>query len=176
MKIKIIIFSVAGLIVFGSVAKADHNPSLDDGKSIFTTRCAGCHNINKILTGPALAGVDARHTIVWILNFVHSSQSMVKKGDKDAVALFEKFNKITMPDHPDLTVENIKNVLEYIKSESKSVTEDKSPFAKPRQKKPNYIPLSITKDYGLFIGFFAVVFMLIGSLLFAVQVGTLKGD
>ena len=81
-----------------------------------------------------------------------------------------------MPDHPDLTAENIKNVLEYIKSESKQVTEDKVPFAKPWQKKPSYIPLSITKDYGLFIGFFAVVFMLIGSLLFAVHAGTLKGD
>ena len=29
-----------------------------EGKTIFSTRCAGCHNVNKTLTGPALAGVD----------------------------------------------------------------------------------------------------------------------
>jgi hypothetical protein len=123
-----------------------------------------------------LAGLDERRSIDWIINFVHSSQSMVKKGDKDAVALFEKFNKVPMPDHPDLTEENIKSIVDYIKSESKPVNEDKAPFAKPSQKKPDYIPLSITKDFGFFISFFVVVFMLIGSLRLAVHVRTLKKD
>jgi cytochrome c2 len=41
-------------------AKAD---PIDPGKSIFTSRCAGCHNVNKQLTGPALAGVHERRSI-----------------------------------------------------------------------------------------------------------------
>ena len=61
---------------------------IEEGKTIFAFRCAACHNINKTLTGPALAGVDERRAMDWIINFVHSSQSMVKAGDKDAVALF----------------------------------------------------------------------------------------
>jgi len=91
-------------------------PPIAEGKAIFSTRCAGCHNVNKVVTGPALAGVDQRHSIDWIINFVHSSQTVIKGGDEKAVALFEKFNKIPMPDHPDLTAGNIKSIVEYIKS------------------------------------------------------------
>jgi len=84
------------------------NPPEEEGKTIFTSRCAACHNVNKVLTGPALAGVDQRRSIEWIVKFVKSSQGLVKSGDKDAVALFQKFNRIAMPDHPDLTADNIK--------------------------------------------------------------------
>src|SRR5206468_4896771 len=89
------------LLIPGITAFA--NPPSEEGKQIFTTRCAGCHNVNRILTGPALAGVDQRHSIDWIINFVHSSQTVIRGGDKQAVALFEKFNRIPMPDHPDLS-------------------------------------------------------------------------
>jgi mono/diheme cytochrome c family protein len=176
MKIKNIVSLALVLILVGTVAKASEDPSLDEGKSIFTSRCAACHNINKILTGPALAGVEERRSIDWILNFVRSSQSMVKKGDKDAVALFEKFNKIPMPDHPDMTPERVKNILTYIKSETKPITADKAPFAKPSKLRPNFVPLSIAKDSVFFISFLAVVIILIGSMLFAVHVRNLKGE
>ena len=93
---------------------------------------------------------------------------------KQKSGLFEKFNKIPMPDHPDLTEENIKSIVAYIKSETKSVTEDKAPFKKPSKKMLNYSPLSISNDYGYFISFFISVFILIGALLFAVHVRNLK--
>src|SRR5215208_1973077 len=112
MKIKLLFLTLfATTIVWAG-------PPSEEGKAIFTSRCSGCHNINKILTGPALAGVDQRRSIDWIINFVHSSQGVIKSGDKDAVALFEKFNRIPMPDHPDLTADNIKNIVDYIKSEA----------------------------------------------------------
>lgn len=75
-------------------------PPVEEGKNIFSTRCAGCHNVHKTLTGSALAGVDQRHSMEWIIDFVHSSQSMIKKGEKEAVTLFEKFNKIPIPTMP----------------------------------------------------------------------------
>lgn len=160
------------LVLVASVTTLKAAPPVEEGKDIFTTRCASCHNVNKVLTGPALAGVHERRSMEWIINFVHSSQTMVKKGDKDAVALFEKFNKIPMPDHPDLTEENIKNVVEYIKSETKS-TEEKAPFVKPYKVRPNYTPLSI-KNYSFFIGYFAVVALLSVALVFAVQVKSMQ--
>src|SRR5690348_7435373 len=101
---------------------------VEEGKTIFTTRCSSCHNINKLVVGPALAGVDQRHSIEWIVKFVQSSQSLIKSGDKDAAALFAKFN-ITMPDHPDLTANNIKSVVDYIKSQAAPIgsSTDKAP-------------------------------------------------
>ncbi|RYF77504.1 MAG: cytochrome c, partial [Chitinophagaceae bacterium] len=116
MKLKLSLFVI--LLLPAIIALA--TPPVEEGKSIFTTRCAGCHNISKVLTGPALAGVDQRRSIDWIINFVHSSQTVIKSGDKDATALFAKFNNIQMPDHKDLSEAQIKNVVEYIKTEAKA--------------------------------------------------------
>ena len=151
---------------------ANATPPIEDGKAIFTARCAACHNVNKQMTGPALAGVHERRSMDWIINFVHSSQSMVKKGDKDAVALFQKFNNIPMPDHPDLTEAHIRSIVEFVKSETKAVNEE-IPFAKPEKIRPNYTPISLT-SYSFFIGFLGSIGVLILVLLFAVEVSELR--
>jgi cytochrome c2 len=150
------------------------NPPAEEGRLIFTSRCAGCHNVNKILTGPALGGVDQRRSMDWIINFVHSSQSLIKSGDKDAIALFEKFNKIPMPDHKDLSADHIKNIVDYIKSETKAAT-DAAPFRKPGKLHPNYVPLSIY-NYGYFLCFLGAVALLIGALLAFVNVKMLQRE
>ena len=163
MKSTLLLFTVLLLSALTALAA----PPVEEGKNIFSTRCASCHNVNKVLTGPALAGVDERRSMDWIISFVKSSQNLVKSGDKDAVELFNKFNKIPMPDHSDLTEANITSIVEYIKSES-SVVSAKAPFAKPSKIRPNYTPLSIS-NYGFFIGYLAVVGLLIMALLLAVQ-------
>src|SRR5688500_16613500 len=91
------------LLTLLPAATALADPPAEEGKTIFAARCASCHNVNKDLTGPALAKVDERRSMEWIVSFIRSSQSLVKSGDKDAVAVFEKFNRIPMPDHPDLS-------------------------------------------------------------------------
>lgn len=158
------------------ITSVNAGPPAEDGKAIFTSRCASCHNVNKQLVGPALAGVYERRSIDWIINFVHSSQTMVKKGDKDAVALFEKFNKIPMPDHPDLTDDNIKSIVEFVKVEGKAASTSEAPFAKPGKLRPNYIPLSISNDYLWFIGFLAAVGILVAVLLFAVNASEFRRE
>lgn len=166
MKFRIYLFTLLLATNFTALA----NPPVEEGKAIFSTRCASCHNLTKDLTGPALSGVHERRSLEWIVSFVKSSQALVKSGDKDAVAVFEKFNKIPMPDHPDLTDENIKNVVEYIKAEGGNATTAaaKAPFKKPSKLRPSYTPLSIN-NYGVMIGFLAVVGLLIAAMLMAVQ-------
>jgi hypothetical protein len=74
-----------------------------------------------------------------------------------------------MPDHPDLTADNIKSIVNYINSAT--VTMDtKAPFAKPTQLQTMYKPLSLTGDYLLFIGYLMVLALLIAILLMAVRV------
>lgn len=147
---------------------------IEEGKSIFTTRCAACHSVNKVLTGPALAGIDERRSMDWIINFIHSSQTMVKAGDKDAVAIFEQFNKIPMPDHSDISEEKIKSIVEYIKSET-TLASTAVKIKKPGKLRPNYTPLTI-QNYGYFLAFFLVVALLIAAMLFAVQLKTLSRE
>ena len=144
---------------------------VEEGKAIFSTRCSSCHNINKMVVGPALAGVDQRRSIDWIIKFVQSSQTLIKSGDKDATALFAKFN-ITMPDHPDLTPSNIKSVVEYIKSQSLATgtATDKAPFFRPEKIHPAYLPISIANNYGFFLLYLSAVALLAFVLIFFVRV------
>ncbi len=167
MKIKLF------LISFLLVTIAGANPPIEEGKAIFTARCASCHNVNKQLTGPALSGVHERRDMKWIINFVKSSQTMVKNGDKDAIALFEKFNKIPMPDHSDLNDQHINSIIEYIKSES--ANSEVAPFAKPKKQRPNYLPLTLA-NYGFFLTYIGVVLLMIIGLVAAVHVKTLQRE
>lgn len=169
MKTKISFLSVATLFL---VIKLIAAPT-EEGQLIFMNQCAACHNVNKIMTGPALAGVDQRHSIDWIIHFVQSSQSVIKSGDKDAIALFEKFNKIQMPDHPDLSADDIKSVVQYIKSQVVA-TDTKAPFAKPTKLMTEYRPISLDKDYLLVIAYIFSVLLLIGTLLLAVYFKSMK--
>jgi mono/diheme cytochrome c family protein len=175
MKIKNII-CFALLLSLGLDTKANPDPPEAEGKAIFLSRCASCHNVNKTLTGPALAGVDQRRSIEWIKNFVRSSQAMIKNGDKDAVALYEKFNKIPMPDHPDLSDADVSNIVDFIKAEAKPVGEAKGPFAKPSPRKPAYTPLSASKDGWAFFCIIGAILLMIGALHFAVKVQEMKRD
>jgi cytochrome c551/c552 len=157
---------VIALFVPAFFLQASGNP-VEEGKTLFMSRCAACHSVKKPLIGPALAGIDEKRSIDWIVNFVRSSQTMIKDGDKDAIAVFEQFNKLPMPDHPDLTEEKIASILEYIKSQSGGGT-DKNNVFKPA-KKITSLPLSLKKDVGYLTGFLAVTIMLVIALLFAVQ-------
>jgi cytochrome c2 len=152
------------------------SPPEEDGRLIFNTRCAACHNVNKTLTGPALAGVDQRRSIGWIVNFVQSSQSMVKSGDKDAVAVFEQFNRIPMPDHTDLAEADIKNIVSYIKSTATESTVSSAPFRKPGQLRPSYVPVSFTRNITFFVSFFAAIVLLIAALLLWVRVKEIERE
>ena len=164
MRNKIVLIALSLVFSFTAVA----NPLPEAGKTIFTGLCAACHSVNKQLTGPALAGLSDRRTIDWIVKFVQSSQTMVKSGDKDAVALFAQFNRIPMPDHADLTADDIKNIVEYIKSET-ITTSSEAPFAKPTSLRPKYMPLSI-HNYGFFAIILGLVGLLIASLVAWVRV------
>ncbi len=165
-----------GLLFILSLGTITYANPVEEGKTIFLSRCAACHNVNKVSTGPALAGVDQRRSMEWITKFVHSSQALIKSGDKDAADLYEKFNRVPMPDHPDLTGDNIKSIVEYIKSEAKPVEENKAPFAKPGKLATPYRPLSLQKDYLFFIVYLASVAILIAVLLFAVKIKAVQRD
>lgn len=98
----------------------------ETGEQIFQQTCAGCHSIGGgRIVGPDLAGVHDRRSQAWLEKFVKSSQSLVKSGDADAIAVFEKFNKIQMPDIS-LSDGQIKVVLGYIKTASTNTTSSSS--------------------------------------------------
>ncbi|NLR58326.1 cytochrome c [Chitinophaga polysaccharea] len=138
------------------------------GKKLFQARCASCHNVNKKLIGPALAGVENRRSLEWILSFVKGSQSMIKAGDKDALTVYNQNNQVTMPDHPDLSDDLIKDILAYVKEEASKAPKDEAPFARPSQKQPHLMPLTIY-NMPFMIAYIMLVIIMIILLIFLVN-------
>ena len=147
----------------------------EQGKQIFQSQCTACHSVNSQLVGPALAGVEKRRDIDWITHFVRSSQAVIKGGDPYANGLFNKFNKIVMPDHPDLTDAQIKDIVAYIVSESKPVAAEKPPFPKLYDKAPAYLPLSL-HNYDFMAIYLASVLVLVLALYLAVRAKELERE
>ncbi len=80
--------------------------------------CHACHTIGGgRLVGPDLAGVSARRPRDWLVSFTRSSQSLIQSGDADAVALYEEYGQILMPDPP-VSDQDILTILDYIEAQS----------------------------------------------------------
>ncbi len=86
-----------------------------DGEQLFQ-QCRACHSIGQgKLLGPDLLDISKKRDAVWLKNFIKSSQSMIKNGDPEAIAIFEEFNKLMMIDYP-LPDTDIEAIIKYIDS------------------------------------------------------------
>jgi mono/diheme cytochrome c family protein len=89
------------------------DPDVQKGKALFNANCAACHKLNKRAVGPALAGVSAKYDKEWLYSWIKNSTAMVKSGDAQAVAIFEEYNGSVMTSFPQLSNEDIDNILAY---------------------------------------------------------------
>jgi mono/diheme cytochrome c family protein len=88
------------------------------GEQLFQTACFACHTIGGgRLVGPDLAGVHESRSQEWLEQFVKSSQTMIKNGDPDAVALAAEYNGIVMPDAV-MSEQQIRDVVAYMRAKS----------------------------------------------------------
>ncbi|MBP6039778.1 MAG: c-type cytochrome [Flavobacterium sp.] len=83
------------------------------GKEIFNANCAACHKLDAKATGPALRGVEAKYDKEWLYKWVKNSGELIKSGDAQAVKVFEENNKVAMTAFPQLSNEDIDNILAY---------------------------------------------------------------
>jgi len=99
-----------------------------DGANLFKVNCTVCHTIGKgRLIGPDLANVHMRRDKQWIYDFVRGSSTMIKNGDETAVALFEEFYSIIMPDQEFFSDQELDAILAYIESESPEYVAESEP-------------------------------------------------
>lgn len=105
----------------------------EEGKQIFTQRCAACHKLNQKLIGPPLALSAQKREESWFIRFVHSSQEMIKSGDPDAVAVYNEYNQQIMPPHLDLSEDQVRAVYAYLKEEGQKIAAaaESKPVAQP---------------------------------------------
>ncbi len=88
------------------------------GRELFSAQCATCHAIGYRIMGPALASVDTRKPLDWLIRFIQNSQQVINSGDEYANFLYEQYNRQVMPPMQFLSKDEIISILAYIKYES----------------------------------------------------------
>lgn len=92
---------------------------ISSGEKLFKGICASCHSIGRgVIIGPDLKNVTQRRSMEWLYAWVSCSQCLVKKGDPEAVAIFEKFNKQIMVNHDYLAKSQVTSIFTYIENQS----------------------------------------------------------
>ncbi|MCM5662029.1 c-type cytochrome [Galbibacter mesophilus] len=84
-----------------------------EGKSLFNTYCAACHHLDRKMTGPALRGVAEKHDREWLQKWIKNSQALIKSGDEEAVKIWEEYKPAVMTAFPQLSDQDIDNILAY---------------------------------------------------------------
>lgn len=83
------------------------------GKELFNANCAACHKLDANSTGPSLRGVIDRHSTDWLHKWIKDSSGLIKSGDAAAVKIFNEWNKVPMNSFPNLSDEDIDNIIAY---------------------------------------------------------------
>ena len=116
MKTILLIF---GIFLFTTV-------KAQEGEQLFKKTCTACHTIGKgRLVGPDLLNIHEKQNQEWLIAFIQSSTTLIKSGDKNAVAIFEEYNKIPMPDNPYSDAQVIA-ILNYIAQQGTGASDGQS--------------------------------------------------
>jgi cytochrome c2 len=88
----------------------------DQGEQLFTSRgCAGCHQMDTRMIGPALGDVTARRSYEWIQAIILKPDSMIA-NDADAKALYEEYG--TPMVNMGATTEDAHAIYEYLRAQA----------------------------------------------------------
>ena len=86
----------------------------DKGKEIFTTNCAGCHNMEKRVVGPALENVIELQGRDWTSKWIVNNSELIKTGDAHANEVYKEYNQMAMPAFDYLKPEELNALLDYM--------------------------------------------------------------
>ena len=91
--------------------------SAAEGAVLFKQKCTSCHALNQKVIGPALKGILERRDEAWLIPWIKNSQAVIASGDAYAVKLYKEYNQSAMTAFPELSDNDVKSILVYIKEE-----------------------------------------------------------
>jgi protein SCO1/2 len=81
-----------------SYAEAQRLPNLSRGEDLYRSRCDSCHSLGtEDGLGPGLAGVTEKRDRVWLARWLKAPDRMLAEKDPIATQLFDRYNKLPMP-------------------------------------------------------------------------------
>lgn len=110
------------LLTFSTSLKAQDGDPVN-GKKLFNANCAACHKLDGPMTGPALRNIeqkiadDAGLDRDWIMSWIRNSSGLVKSGDAYANKIFKEYNNAIMSPFPQLSDQDISDILAYTAEE-----------------------------------------------------------
>jgi len=87
------------------------------GKAVFEIKCTACHKMDTLYVGPALGEVTARRSPAFIMNMILNPQEMVEHHPVAKQMLAERMSFMA---NQNLTLEEARAVLEYLRTQSKN--------------------------------------------------------
>jgi mono/diheme cytochrome c family protein len=110
--------SVLLLIFWLSLFRAgEGRAQAPDGKSLFQTNCAQCHNPISVVVGPALKGVTQRVPDSNLLHaWIHNNVAVLNSGNTYFNNLWNQYGRAPMNTFPGLTDPQIDAILGYVEN------------------------------------------------------------
>lgn len=174
-RLTIVLLKSFTLLLFFAFTVSGYSQDVDEarqkeGKKLYKALCASCHKLDKKLIGPALGGIEERRENAWLQAWIKNNAELRASGDKDAIAVFEEYNGSNMSAFPQLSDQDVNNILYYttvgeIKKAPVAGAADGS-VASQQGAAPSWLIY-------LLAGAIIVAFLIIASLL--KQVSELKG-
>lgn len=130
--------AVVAVLAFSLPAHAQKDAAA--GQKLFEENCVSCHALDSKVLGPALRGVHERpgRTEAWLLKWIKNAPEMVASGDALATKLYEENNKQNMTVFASFSDNDVKNILEYIKTAEAAKAEVIS--VDPKEPKQSDVP------------------------------------
>jgi hypothetical protein len=104
---------------------AQINPALaKKGEAVFTTKCGPCHKLDERYIGPAQRYAVERRSPEYLMNMMLNPDEMVKRHPEAKQLLVEYLSPMT---NQNLTEEDARNILEYLRLTAKEGREKNIP-------------------------------------------------
>jgi mono/diheme cytochrome c family protein len=124
-----------------------------DGKALFQTNCAQCHNPIKVVTGPALKGVTERVPNRKLLHdWIHNNTKVLASGNAYFTNLYNQYGKTPMNLFPNLSDQDIDAILNYVENYSEPMAATNATL------NPSAAPEDHTLLYGIITFVLAIFF------------------
>lgn len=88
---------------------------VQDGKKLFAMKCAACHAFDKDGYGPSLKDVTKKRSAAWLHRMITNGMKLVEEGDKDALALYNQYNKKKHLNMEYLSKQQVQALIDYLK-------------------------------------------------------------
>jgi len=125
--------SIAALFVFSLFIGANHSYA-QDGEALFKNNCASCHAVDKVVTGPALRGVQGKWAEAgeadMLYDWVKNSTVLIGSGKSTMANAIADFSPTDMTPQA-VSNDDIDAIFTYIenfKAEDKVATTDPIPY------------------------------------------------